>query len=103
MVSDQNARWPHYHPDIPKRMGNIPEIDKFDAQYFGVHHKQANSLDPQGRLLLERAYEAITDAGINPRLLRGTRTGVFIGACFAETEKTMFYDNNIERGLGITG
>lgn len=34
-------------------------------------------------MLLEHAYEAILDAGINPKSLRGSRTGVFIGACFA--------------------
>lgn len=103
MVSDQMARWPHYHPEIPKRMGNIYDIDKFDAQFFGVHNKQADTIDPQGRLLQERAYEAITDAGINPKTLRGTRTGVFIGACFAESEKTWFYERLSERGFGITG
>lgn len=103
MVTEENSRWPHYHPEIPKRMGNICDIDKFDAQFFGVHYKQAETLDPQGRLLQERAYEAITDAGVHPRLLRGSRTGVFIGACYAESEKTIFYDKFSERGFGITG
>lgn len=103
MVTEHNARWPHYHPEIPKRMGNIFDIDKFDAQFFGVHYRQADTLDPQGRLLQERAYEAITDAGIHPRSLQGSRTGVFVGACFAESEKTWFYEKLTERGFGITG
>lgn len=100
---DETSRWPNYHAEVPKRMGNISEIDRFDAQFFGVHHKQAQTLDPQGRQLQERAYEAIIDAGINPKTLRGSRTGVFIGACFAESEKTWFYDHLSERGFGITG
>lgn len=103
MVSDQNARWPHYHPEIPTRMGNICDVDKFDAQFFGVHFKQAETLDPQGRMLLERAYEAITDAGINPRSMRGSKTGVFIGGGCAESEKTWFYEKQTERGFGLTG
>lgn len=49
-------------------------------------------MDPMCRMLLEHAYEAIVDAGINPRQLRGTKTGVFIGACFSESEKTWFYE-----------
>lgn len=103
MLTDQNARWPHYHPEIPKRMGNILDIDKFDAQFFGVHSKQADSLDPQGRLLLEKAYEAIIDAGVHPRTLHGSRTGVFIGGGAAESEKTWFYERVTDRGYGITG
>lgn len=103
MVDDKSSRWPHYSPEIPKRMGNIGPLDKFDAQFFGVHFKQAHAMDPQGRILIEKAYEAIMDAGINPKALRGSRTGVFIGACFAEAEKTWFYDRVTEGGFGITG
>jgi len=54
-------------------------------------------------LNLEHAYEAVLDAGINPKSLRGSRTGVFIGACFAESEKTWFYEKVSTGGFGITG
>lgn len=103
MVSDQMARWTHDYPEIPKRMGNIYDVDKFDAQFFGVHSKQADAMDPEGRILQERAYEAITDAGINPKTLRGTRTGVFIGAGFGESQKTVIYERQSERGSGLIG
>lgn len=103
MINEHGSRWPHYHTEIPRRSGNIHDIDRFDAQFFGVNRKQAEIMDPQGRLLLERAYEAITDAGVNPKALRGSRTGVYIGACFAESEKTWFYERLSERGFGITG
>lgn len=49
-------------------------------------------MDPMCRMLMEHAYEAIIDAGINPRQLRGTKTGVFIGATFSESEKTWLYE-----------
>lgn len=55
------------------------------------------------RMLLERAYEAIVDAGFNPRHLKGSRCGVFIGACFSESEKTWFYEKIQVNGFGITG
>ena len=43
--------------------GKLRDPSRFDAEFFGIHGKQANSMDPQGRLLLETTYEAIIDAG----------------------------------------
>lgn len=103
MVDDEEIRWRHFNVEIPKRMGKISNLEKFDATFFGVHFKQAHTMDPQSRLLIERAYEAILDAGINPKALRGTRTGVFVGACFSESEKTWFYEKISSGGFGITG
>jgi fatty acid synthase len=51
------------HPEIPARTGKLHNIDKFDSSFFSVHNKQAQSMDPQCRMLLEMAYEAIVDAG----------------------------------------
>ncbi|KAB8181868.1 type I polyketide synthase [Microbispora catharanthi] len=55
------------------------DITAFDAAYFGISPKEAASMDPQQRLLLEMAVEALDDAGIDPAVLAGTDTGVFIG------------------------
>jgi fatty acid synthase len=51
------------HPDIPPRFGKLININKFDASFFGVHYKQAQVMDPQCRVLLEKTYEAVADAG----------------------------------------
>lgn len=48
---------------LPKRSGKVKNLTNFDASFFGVHPKQANSMDPQLRKLLEVVYEAIVDAG----------------------------------------
>ena len=48
---------------LPKRNGKLKDISSFDAAFFGVHPKQANTMDPQLRLMLEIAYEAIVDGG----------------------------------------
>ena len=53
---------PGFH-GLPKRSGTLKDITKFDAAFFGVHPKQANAMDPQLRMLLEVAYEALVDAG----------------------------------------
>ncbi|MFJ2029060.1 SDR family NAD(P)-dependent oxidoreductase [Streptosporangium sp. NPDC087985] len=55
------------------------DLTAFDAAYFGISPKEAASMDPQQRLLLEMAVEALDDAGIDPAVLAGTDTGVFIG------------------------
>ncbi|KAJ6625428.1 Fatty acid synthase [Pseudolycoriella hygida] len=85
-------------------MGKINDLEKFDATFFGIPFKQAHTMDPQSRLLIETAYEAILGhAGINPRKLRETKTGVFIGSCSSESEKTWYYEKMHAEGLGITG
>jgi len=49
---------------VPARSGKLNDISKFDAEFFGIHSKLANSMDIQLRVLLEVTHEAIVDAGI---------------------------------------
>lgn len=103
MVDDDERRWRHFHPEMPKRFGKVHRLEKFDAGFFSVIDRHADAMDPQCRMLLEHSYEAILDAGMNPKTLRGTRTGVFIGCCFAETEEVMFGEGLIKKGSGLSG
>jgi len=59
--------------------GFLENIDGFDAPFFGIAGREALTLDPQHRLLLECAWEALEDAGEAPERLPNTQTGVYIG------------------------
>jgi acyl transferase domain-containing protein/NADPH:quinone reductase-like Zn-dependent oxidoreductase/SAM-dependent methyltransferase/acyl carrier protein len=71
-------------PGIPgktfaKRAGFLDQIDQFDPQFFGISPREAPYVDPQHRLLLETAWEAIENAGLVLDLEKGSDVGVFVG------------------------
>ncbi|MEP7217670.1 MAG: type I polyketide synthase, partial [Bacteroidota bacterium] len=59
--------------------GMLPHIDMFDASFFGFSPREAEITDPQQRIFLECAWEALEDAGYVPRRYEG-RIGVYAGA-----------------------
>ncbi|KAJ0175960.1 hypothetical protein K1T71_008134 [Dendrolimus kikuchii] len=94
------------HPEFPKRFGKLKNWQEFDAQFFRVTHTQANSLNLLSRLLLENAFNAMFDAGINPITLSGSRVGVYIGSSSTDPNLKVYNrkdaNNFIISGFGQT-
>lgn len=61
--------------------GFLDRIDGFDAEFFGIAPREAQSMDPQQRLFLEVSWEALEDAGIAADKLNGSNTAVYAGVC----------------------
>lgn len=91
-VSSLEPRWNYLGvrpPDAPRWAGLLAqdELDHFDAAFFEISDREADYLDPQQRLVLMVSWEALEDAGILPRSLSETATGVFMGATACEYER----------------
>lgn len=65
--------------DYVRTVPELPELRRFDAEFFGLQPSEAVILDPQHRLLLETAWHALENAGCAPEKFPG-RIGVFVGA-----------------------
>ncbi|OKL56909.1 hypothetical protein UA08_07744 [Talaromyces atroroseus] len=85
-----------YHPD-PDRKGAMgvksgffidEDPSRFDAPFFSVTAKEASTMDPMHRWILEVTYEALENAGIPMTSLPGSDTGCFVG-CFTQDYSLM--------------
>ncbi|KKZ65546.1 hypothetical protein EMCG_08619 [[Emmonsia] crescens] len=96
----------YYHPN-PDRNGTFnikggyflqEDIGLFDAPFFNLTKHEAESLDPQQRVMLECTYEALENGGITLESLAGDQVGVFVGASLSDYDLNNYKDSeNISR------
>ncbi|CAG8908826.1 unnamed protein product [Penicillium egyptiacum] len=70
----------------------LNDIDQFDAAFFAISPREAEQMDPQQRIALEVAWEALEDAGISPSRLAGSNTSVYIGVNSDDYAKLVLED-----------
>ena len=95
-------------PGVPGRSVSkwgafLDDIAGFDAEFFGISEREAAATDPQHRLLLETAWEALEHAGVDPATLAKSLTGVFMGLTGCDYELLAADAGVIDGPYGYTG
>ena len=86
-----------------EKAGYTNNIYDFDADFFNISPKEAKTMDPQQRIMLELIYECIEDSQINMKNIKGTKTGVFMGSCSMEYFNAESEDAEFCNEYSITG
>jgi acyl transferase domain-containing protein len=68
----------------------LPDVEMFDAEFFGISAPEANVLDPQHRLALELAWECMEDAGIPLGSFSPARSAVVLGTVGSDFATRLF-------------
>lgn len=98
-----DVRWKEKHPEVSEYTGKVPDLDRFDSQFFMVHKRLGQAMDPMARKVLEHSYQAIYDSGLSPKHLNGKKVGVYIASSFSDSEKYGVLECISKTGYGITG
>jgi fatty acid synthase, animal type len=100
LVGDPENRIKFKFPGVTTKYGLMKNLDKFDYTAFPrVNYKLAEISDPQMRFISEDVNQAILDAGVSPRSLFGSNTGVYVG-CF-NYDSLEHWMCNIEASQGL--
>jgi len=96
-VPDSRFNWTSFHHPDPEAKGALnsrgghfldQDIASFDASFFGISAFECEAIDPQHRIQLEVAYEALENAGIPIETVKGSQTAVYVAA-FSQDYATM--------------
>ena len=95
-------------PGVPGRSvtkwgGFLDDVAGFDCEFFGINEREATAIDPQHRLLLETAWEAMEHAGLTRETMADSLTGVFVGLTHGDYQLLAADANAVEAPYGFTG
>lgn len=90
-------RWESSLNEKDGEYGNfISGIENFDSDFFNIIPREAESMDPRQRILLQSVWNVLEDAGYSPNRLRGSDTGFFIGSTGHDYEKIVFKNKSVD-------
>ncbi|KAF3064875.1 Lovastatin diketide synthase LovF [Daldinia childiae] len=101
----------YFHPS-GNREGSIPftaghfltqDVGAFDSSFFSIPADEAKAIDPQQRMLLEVAVEALDSAGVDRTALKKSDTGVWVGSFVKDYEQIVLRDPDNSPKYGATG
>ncbi len=100
----------HYDPEpgiqgrsVSKWGAFLDDVAGFDAEFFGINSREASSLDPQQRMLLETSWEAVEHAGLTPQSVIDSLTGVFVGLTHYDYQMVSAQSSEMEGPYGFQG
>jgi 3-oxoacyl-[acyl-carrier-protein] synthase II len=88
---------------VNRRGGFLEDVDGFDWRAFRISPRESRYMDPQHRLALEVAWEAIEDAGLSLEAIAGTHTGVYLGIMWSDYLALQARDPSMLNGFSATG
>ncbi|MEW6367290.1 MAG: amino acid adenylation domain-containing protein [Acidobacteriota bacterium] len=87
------------NPNYVKARGVIEDVDQFDASFFGFSPREAEITDPQQRLFLECAWDALEDAGCDPTRFEGA-IGVYAGSGMNSYVLNLIQNRDVVNAVG---
>ncbi|NQX71948.1 polyketide synthase, partial [Paenibacillus alba] len=86
-IPGDRFNWRDYYGDSEKDtgktnckwMGSIPGISEFDPLFFEISPREAETMDPRQRLLLQESWNALEDAGYGKKQIANNRIGMYVG------------------------
>lgn len=93
---------PYAEREVLRKGAFIDHVDEFDSRFFRISPIEARLMDPQQRMMLETAWHALEDAGIDPERLKGSRTGVYVGVGSSEYRDVIAASGFPDNYLGTT-
>jgi polyketide synthase 5 len=95
-------------PGVPGRSMSrwgafLDDVAGFDPEFFGINEREATAIDPQHRLLLETSWEAMEHAGLTPKTVADSLTGVFVGLTHCDYQLVTADSQAMEGPYGYAG